>query len=275
MNRPIYILLFLTLLCAHAFAQPQATVQEGEIGVTLGGAHYFGDLNNRVGLKKPGPTFGAYAKKQFGSYVAVRVAGHYAKIGYDDALADSKKLPFNKDRNLNFQNKIWEVSVQGDFNFFQFIPGDPEFRFTPYLTLGVGIIRHNPYTYLNSKKVLLQPLQTEGQSSAYSNQAYCFPLGMGVKYNIANNLNLGFEVVYRYTNTDYLDDVSATYQPTLVAANSGGTTTDAYLLQDRSLGATKKTDGDQRGYSVQKDQYVFAQFTLSFSFSSYKCADPR
>ena len=277
MKRVVYTWLLLVLAMGAAYAQPESVVQEGEIGITLGAAHYFGDLNNRLGLKSPGPTVGLYFKKQFGPYVAFRVAGHYAKLGYADSLSSIKKLPFNVERNLDFQNNIWELTAQGDFNFFKFIPGDPEFRFTPYVTLGAGIIKHNPYTYLNKRKVDLQPLKTEGQSTSYSTQAYSFPLGMGVKYNLVNNVNLGFEVVYRYTSTDYLDDVSTVYAPTEIINRSvgGGVLSDAYLLQDRNKSPNKKNDNDQRGYGPQKDQYVFAQFTLSFSFSSYKCADPR
>ncbi len=274
MYKSILQLLAFCFLTVQSIAQPQAIVQEGEVGVAIGSAHYFGDLNNNVGLRNPQLTYGVFAKKQFGPYVALRVAGHYAKLGYADSMVNETKFPFQKIRNLDFQNKIWEVSVQGDFNFFKFIPGDPEHRFTPYVTLGAGIIKHNPYTYFEGVKYKLRPLGTEGQgaeNSFYSDQAYCFPFGMGIKYNLINNLNLGFEVVYRYTNTDYLDDISTVYQPTYINANGLEI---AKKLQDRSVGQIK-IDGDQRGFSQQKDQYILAQLTLSFSFSSYKCADPR
>ena len=166
------------------------------------------------------------------------------------SMVNPVKFPFQKIRNLDFQNKIWEVSVQGDFNFFKYIPGDPEHRFTPYVTLGVGIIKHNPYTYYEGVKYKLRPLGTEGQgqdNSFYSDQAYCFPFGMGIKYNLVKNLNLGFEVVYRYTNTDYLDDVSTVYHPNYINANGLDI---AKKLQDRSIGQIK-LDGDQRGFSQQ------------------------
>lgn len=279
MNKVLLSFIVLIIISTPSFAQPQAIVQEGEVGIALGGAHYFGDLNRGVGFKNPQLTYGVLAKKQFGPYVALRVTGHYAKLGYADSMVNEKKFPFEKTRNLDFQNKVWEVSVQGDFNFFKYIPGDPEHRFTPYVTLGVGIVKHNPYTFLDGEKVKLQPLGTEGQlasGNAYSDQAYCFPLGMGVKYNIVNNLNLGFEIVYRYTNTDYLDDVSGTYAPNDVLNTSGLgiLLSKAYRLQDRSIGQIKTT-GDQRGFSQQRDQYLLAQLTLTFSFSSYKCANPR
>ena len=41
--------------------------------------------------------------------------------------------------------------------------------------------------------------------------AVCFPLTVGVKYAINSDLNVFGEIGYRFTNTDYLDDVSTTY----------------------------------------------------------------
>ena len=63
-----------------AIAQPQATVQEGEVGITLGMAHYFGDLNNRAAINRPKPAFGIFYRKQFGDYVGVRLGGHFAQV---------------------------------------------------------------------------------------------------------------------------------------------------------------------------------------------------
>lgn len=58
---------------------------------------------------------------------------------------------------------------------------------------------------------------------------------MGVKYNLGRNVNLGFEVVHRFTSTDYLDDVSTTYAGvTAFPQKTPGVNTPAYLLQDRS-----------------------------------------
>jgi hypothetical protein len=90
--------------------------------------------------------------------------------------------------------------------------------FTPYITIGAGIFNYDPFAYLNNVKYALRPLGTEGQGSAaypereaYGNVALCFPLGMGVKYNISPSVNFAFEISYRFTTTDYLDDVSTTY----------------------------------------------------------------
>ncbi|KIC92139.1 DUF6089 family protein [Flavihumibacter sp. ZG627] len=260
-------------------AQMEAITHSGEIGVALGAAHYFGDLNTRARVNRPKLAVGAFFRKQFGNYIAVRVGAQFAQVGYADKYYDDND--FQRQRNLSFNTSIWELALQGDFNFFRFMPGTDEYRFTPYVTLGASIFSYDPYAYLNGEKHFLRPLGTEGQGSEfyperkpYSSMAYAIPFGVGVKYALNEKMNLGFEVLHRFTNTDYLDDVSTTYVgidkfPPL----PGGQPSIAGQLQDRSyeIGEPIGIEGRQRGYAKQKDQFVTAQFTLSFNLTSYKC----
>lgn len=260
-------------------AQEQAIVQEGEIGISAGAAHYFGDLNPDPRFNRPKPALGLFFRKTFGNYVSLRIAGHFAQLGYSDIY--NKQNDFMYRRNLSFNTNIWELSMQGDFNFFKFVPGDEYLRFTPYITFGGGIFNYDPYTYLSGQKIYLRPLGTEGQGSAlypdrhpYSSMAACFPLGAGLKYSLNTRMNLAFEVVYRFTTTDYIDDVSTTYAPDAQPQFlPNGQPTIWYQLQDRSnqTGEAIGIKGRQRGYSNQKDSYILAEFMLSFNLSSYKC----
>ncbi|MCM5529414.1 DUF6089 family protein [Parasegetibacter sp. NRK P23] len=263
-------------------AQSEAIVQEGEFGVTLGAAHYFGDLNTRAGLNRPKLAFGAFFRKQFGNYIGLRVGGQFAQVGYSDVYSSNE---YQQRRNLSFNSRIWELALQGDFNFYKFVPGDPDHAFTPYVTLGVGIFNYDPYAYLGGEKYFLRQLGTEGQGSAlyperkaYSSMAVAIPFGVGVKYNLTPGINVGFEVVHRFTNTDYLDDVSTTYAGADAFPNlPNGDPSPAFLLQDRSYekGDPIGVAGRQRGQSKQKDQYITAQFTLSFNLTSYRCPPVR
>ena len=259
-------------------AQEQSTVQEGEFGVSLGAAHYFGDLNPDLHLNRPKLAFGLFYRKQMNNYVSVRLSGHFAQLGYSDIYNTQNE--FMSRRNLSFNTNIWEGTVQGDFNFFKFVPGDGRYRYTPYLTIGLGIFSYDPYAYLNNVKYYLRPLGTEGQGTAaypdrkpYGTTALCLPLGLGFKYNLNPSMNIGFEVVYRFTTTDYLDDVSKTYVGIDKFPQPNGIASPAALLQDRSYetGTPIGIEGRQRGYSNQKDSYVMAEVTLSFNISSYRC----
>ncbi|MBK7884723.1 MAG: outer membrane beta-barrel protein [Chitinophagaceae bacterium] len=277
----------LTLFCAvtiNSSAQLyNEYVQQGEVGITAGAAHYFGDLNTRASLNRPKPAFGIFFRKQFGNYVGLRISAHYAQVGYSDVYS---KNDYQKRRNLSFNSNIWELAVQGDFNFFKFMPGDPDHLFTPYVTLGAGVFSYDPYAYLNGNKEFLRPLGTEGQliqfqgRKQYSTMAICFPLGVGVKYNITDKINVSFEVSNRFTTTDYLDDVSTTYiGADKFPPQANNQPSVAQLLQDRSFEIDPNNilgiEGRQRGFSKQKDQYIIAEIGVAFNLSSYRCPSPN
>lgn len=274
----ISVLLLLTTNNNKANAQNMynGMRHDGEFGIALGAAHYFGDINTRGKINRPKIAFGAFFRKQFGDYVAGRLSATFAQVGYSDVYS---KNEFQRLRNLSFNSNIFEVALQGDFNFFKFNPIDPNYRFTPYVTLGVGLFGFNPYTYLGNKKYYLQPLGTEGQGTTaypdrkkYSLTALCFPLGVGIKYNITDQMNIGFEITHRFTTTDYLDDVSKTYAGAQVFKDPV-----AQKLQDRSyeFGTPIGEAGRQRGFSGQKDQYVTAMISLTFNLSSYSCPSAK
>ena len=274
MKRLIFSLSACLLISAASKAQMYyETVQKGEFGITAGGAHYFGDLNNRAAFNRPKPAFGIFFRKQFSEYISARVSAHFAQVGYSDIYS---KNEFQRLRNLSFNSNIYEFAVQGDFNFFKFTPYNPANSFTPYVTLGVGVFNFDPYAYLKGKKVFLRPLGTEGQTigylgrKPYSTTAFCIPFGVGLKYNLTEKVNISFEVTHRFTSTDYLDDVSTTYvgngrfQSGPIDASGLPTSSDVQLLQDRSYEVTKDgsrffTEGQQRGFSKQKDQYIIAE----------------
>jgi len=260
------------------FAQ-NSVVQEGEFGVGIGAAHYFGDLNTRAKLNRPKLAAGIFFRKNFGNYIALRVAGNFAQLGYSDVYNTHNE--FMRRRNLSFNTNVWELGLQGDFNFFRFMPGDPDFRFTPYITFGVSAFNYDPYAYLDGQKYNLRQLGTEGQYDTafadrkpYGSMAFAIPFGVGVKYSINDRINIGFEIVHRFTRTDYLDDVSKTYvDPSAFPPNPDGTPNPAYLLSDRSYetGDRIGVKGRQRGNSQNKDQLVTAMLYVSLNLQSYKC----
>jgi Domain of unknown function (DUF6089) len=268
----------LFLVISHSIlAQTEEYVQQGEFGITVGAAHYFGDINTRAAIDRPKPAIGLFFRKQFGNYVGLRIAGHFAQLGYSDVYS---KNQYQQTRNLSFNTNIWEIAAMGDFNFFKFLPNDPNYIFTPYITLGIGAFSYDPYAYLNGKKEFLRPLGTEGQTIGYKGRkqygtlAVCVPFGAGIKYNVVPNINISFELSHRYTFTDYLDDVSTTY----IGAGRFPTTGNgpsARLLQDRSYEIDKDNiigiEGRQRGFSKQKDQYILFEVGVSFNITSYRC----
>ncbi len=261
-------------------AQNQYAIrQEGEFGIAIGAGHYFGDLNTRAQLNRPKIAGSVFFRKNFGNYVALRIGASYARLGYSDKFNEHNEYMYR--RNLSFNTNVWELALQGDFNFFRFMPGEPGYNFTPYVTLGAGVFSYDPFAYLRGEKIFLRPLGTEGQGLAaypdrkqYSSMGISIPFGVGFKYALNERTNVGFEILHRFTNTDYLDDVSTTYiDAGLFPTNPDGSPSNAALLHDRSyeMGEPIGIPGRQRGNSKQKDQFVTAMFFVTFNLQSYKC----
>lgn len=275
----IVVFFCVAVFTGHQLHAQNSVVQEGEFGFGVGAGHYFGDLNTKARLNRAKFAATAFFRKNFGNYIAARVGVSFAQLGYSDIYNSYNKQMFS--RNLSFNSKVWELTLQGDFNFFRFMPGEPEYSFTPYITFGAGIFSYDPYAYLRGEKVFLRPLGTEGQGSSlypdrkqYSSMAICIPFGGGIKYSLNERINIAFEVLHRFTNTDYLDDVSKTYvDPAAFPLNPDGSQSNAQLLSDRSyeVGPPIGIPNRQRGNSKQKDQFVTAMFHVTFNLQSYKC----
>jgi hypothetical protein len=273
MFRILLLLTVTSLSSLFVSAQREAVVQEGEFGIVIG------DLNTRAHINRPKIAATAFFRKNFGNYIALRVGASFAQLGYSDIY--NTHNDYMKARNLSFNSNVWELALQGDFNFFRFMPGEPGYNFTPYITFGIGVFNYDPFAMLAGQKYFLRPLNTEGQGSslypdrkAYGSMAFSIPLGVGLKYCINESINVGFEIVHRVTGTDYLDDVSTTYvDPSIFPPLPDGSPSPAYLLHDRSyeVGEPIGIPGRQRGVSTQKDQFITGIFYISFNLQSYRC----
>jgi hypothetical protein len=275
MRLQVRVLLGILLSLGFASVHAQTYFTSTEIGISGGGSQYFGDLNDRYGLKTINPAYGLYARKHLNQYISLRMGAYYTKVDYSDKL--NLDL-YQRQRNLDFTSEIIEASFQAEFNFFRFVTGDPYHRFTPFLTMGLGGFLYDPYTTYGGNKYYLRPLGTEGQNAGYEDRKYtnfspCVPLGVGAKFWVVGGINLTLEVVDRLTFTDYLDDVSSTYVG--IDKFSLKPKDPSRALQDRSVelnpnNALGRT-GKQRGNSATRDQYLMCLFSVSWHFTTYRC----
>ena len=246
----------------------------GEYGLSVGLGQYFGDLNPNANITHPNFAAGFFYLRQLNNYVGIKVNADYTFLGYKDAYSTNT---VQRVRNLSFNTDVYELSVTGNFNFFKFFPLIPQFRFTPYLSAGLGAVYYNPYTYLDGQQYYLNSLKTEGEPSPYSLVSWVVPIGFGVKYNVTDRINIFSELNYRFTGTGYLDDVNGNYAD----ASSFDPTSAAYQLQDRSTVFVSKKNGGlsapigiagrQRG-NGRNDSYATFQVGISFNLQEgYNC----
>ena len=274
-------MLCMSLVVSSARAQYATYQPRAEVGLGLGSSHYFGDLNPRGSLGHMHYSAGVFYQRYLGNYIGARLSANYIHLQASDA--DNKSAAYHN-RGLDFTNNVLELSLTGSFNFFRYAPGTSGHNFTPYVGLGIGGIYTNPYTKTSEgEKVYLRKLGTEGQYSStphegkkYGVLGMVFPLSVGVRQALSSKLNIFAEATYRFTRTDYLDDVSATYAGVAAfdpANYKGGAAqaATALELQDRNLDGKARAQGWQRGNSLASDRYLTLQIGLSFNFGSCNC----
>jgi hypothetical protein len=245
------------------------SAQNWEFGGMLGASNYHGDLAYNIVPTETHISGGIQSRYNFNPYWSYRPSITYAAISGSDANFAEYRL-----RNLSFQSDIWEVNNALEFNFVPFGSRILSKNFSSYATLGLAVFYHNPKAVLQGESYALRNLNTEGQNnkSRYGLLQLAIPFGGGVKYNINKNLVVGFEIAWRKTFTDYLDDVSTTYPDLDNLRDSRGDL--AANLSDRSWeveGTQLSTAGDERGDPAMKDFYIITGFTLAYRLTPIAC----
>lgn len=256
------VLLFLILASSKASAQ--IMLRNSEIGFTLGGMNYIGDLNDQSMFGKVNLAYGGMYRYNFDERWSLRIDVDYGHLegGNPDYIAR---------RNLSFRSHLFEGALRVEFNFFPFSMRDDHFFWTPYIFGGIGFFSFNPqalYTDPLTDETQwydLQPLNTEGQGtslapdlSPYTLKQLCMPFGLGIKYHPSKSFTLSVEYGFRKSWTDYIDDVSGVYVDNAALANISGDV--AAALADRSSEVEPgyiNAPGIKRGDDSLDDWYAY------------------
>jgi len=196
-----------------------------EYGVLTGISNYLGEIGGRdqkakpwlldLKLAKTRWNEGAYFRYRFHKVLAVKLSLNYLRIAGDDALSSFAPRKY---RNLSFRNDIYDFETTLNWLFFDSkqpvgVYSRTSVYFSAYLFAGAGVFHHNPKTLYQGSWVELEPYKTEGK--AYSRWGFCVPVGLGFYVTLnkrRRSHRIGMEINWRYTNTDYLDDVSTIYR---------------------------------------------------------------
>lgn len=247
-----------------------------DFGVNASAANYLGDIGGGAGtrkdfigdlkLAKTRWNFGGFARYKWRPKVSLKLAVDYLRLEGDDALSSN---PGRRARNFNFRNDIYDAAVTAEYFFYENNDLGNTYRyrngFRAYVFAGVGGFYSNPKTYYNGQWIALQPLATEG--TTYRKFVMDIPMGVGFYFTFNKKNRIGFELNYRKTFSDYIDDISGSY-PTTPSAN------DPIIFRDRDLKNSQfdkdhpgvldsHTYGAKRGDNKHKDSFL----TLGLSYS--------
>lgn len=243
--------------------------QQGwEAEVMPGMSFYSGDLTqSKLPLNTIQPSLSANLKYNTGNFINFRFGLAWAMVGGNDKFNSQWDL---KDRNLSFKTMVLEGNACLEINL-----SDPGVYYSyPYLFGGIGVFHFNPYAFDNNhKKVFLRPLSTEGEGLSayplkknYSLTQLCIPFGAGWKTKVHEDFTVSVEVGFRYTFTDYLDDVSGRYvdRETLLAAKGS-------KAVEMAFRASYAVVPDYpRGNPKVKDLYSFVGVKFGFALKKKK-----
>lgn len=179
---------FLVILLFHVFQGAYA--QRNEFGVGVGGFNYAGDLMRGYPIENVKPGIVAFYKRNFDNIFSVRGSLTGGLIsGSDDNPID----PFGANRRASFQSTLVELGGMLEYNFLDFKAAQVQFRWSPYMMLGVS-----GFTFFGGDQEL------NGSSSAQ----LALPFGGGFKFVLSPNLLLNVEIGIRKVFFDRLDGYS-------------------------------------------------------------------
>jgi len=218
----------------------------------------------------------------------------YGRVTGNDKLT---KEVFRNNRNLSFRSDIFEFDFMAEF--WVQLGGKKGHQYKlkrvgkeespwrvrgAYFTAfaGLGLFHFNPKAYVQEQWVELRPLRTEGQGlpngpAEYRLWQLNIPVGVSLMFNMHKHWSMGLELQYRYTFTDYIDDVSTNYySPDDIALyNEDGLGDLAAYLSNPALGAQSggvgnysTSVGQQRGDPRDDDGYLYALLKMDYWFNS-------
>ena len=256
-----------------------------DFGVNLGGASYVGDVGGKqsepqpwlldMNLSQTRYSFGGFYRYNFTKNIAAKLSVNYARIAGADSLSE---IVTQRARNLSFRTDIIEANITAEYYFFTMNnisrASNSRIDFGSYVFAGGGVALFYPYAQLDNIWYSLRPLQTEGVDNAYDEMTVIVPLGAGAHFTFNKKLRVGVEFGYRFTFTDYLDDISTRY-----ALESDLPFVESVALANRSAEAFQRGDEElvpiqgffapgqpsRRGNPENNDGYFLGQISISYA----------
>ena len=219
------------------------------IGGALNAMNYVGELDPGPSFLSPGIKFTRYnfgldVMRRISPRIFIRGTFSMGRITGDDFVNSKYTYTagdiYRKARNLSFASQIYELKGDVVIDLIEH-RGKYQKRpdFVPFLFVGLAYFHHNPTAKLNGKTYDLRDLSTEGQGTGLDNASkkyrlnqIALPIGLGIRYKLSKQLDLSFEMGWRFTTTDYLDDVGGKYVDKTGLYNAKGL--DAVYLADRT-----------------------------------------
>ena len=185
MGKMVTVILSLLSVCAVSAQELEYNM---ELGGMMGGCFYMGDANYTTPFKDVAMVGGVLARYNINPRMAVK--GDLA-VGRIKGSTKGMENKFPNGEHSTFSRNVYELGAQFECNLFAYGTGagyKDSRRLAPYMLAGIGM--------------------TYAPKPASHVVAMNIPLGLGVKYKLAERLNVGAEWSMRFTTSDKLDVTS-------------------------------------------------------------------
>lgn len=215
---------------------------------------------------------------------------NYGRVSGADKLT---KEDFRENRNLSFRSDIFELDLMAEFwvrigskkghqyKLNRVGTSESPWRVRgSYLTVfgGLGAFHFNPKAQIQGQWVPLAPLSTEGQGMPGGPEPYKLwqlniPVGLSYMVRLHRQWSFGIEATYRFTFTDYIDDVSGSYynpydlqiyQDPQIADLSAYFSNPALGSENLGVPNYVTRTGQQRGDPKDNDGYFYAMIKVDY-----------
>ena len=163
-----------------------------EIGGTIGGTNFIGDVGNTTFINPNESAFGGIIKWNRSPRHSYRLSFISATISANDLDSDD---PRRNQRGYNFGSNLKELSAGMEFNFFDYNLHEYDVIFTPYIYSGIIYSKYENLLF-NGNNL---------QNSGNYEWSFGIPMVLGIKYRIFEKIILSFEIGARYTFSDKID----------------------------------------------------------------------
>lgn len=271
----------------------------------LGASEFYGDLGglNKIGseafslrdfdIQAVRPAFQFGYLYRFSKFFAWRSSFDYIWLSGNDKWT---KETFRSNRNLNFRTPTYglttsivflyqiQIKQKGHQFYLKGIQGWGNYIITPYVQIGIGGFYFNSKGNYHDSWKKLKPLCTEGQGLVTTRKKYSsiqpnIPLGVGIRFWINKQWEVGLEYSQWITFTDYIDDVSTTYfdkdaliqSKGQIAADMANPSPTALISDPSNPGYSplyrSTLPGQQRGDPRDNDHYINLMFTVYYTIT--------
>ncbi len=204
-----------------------------EIGVTVGGVNYIGEIGSTQYFNPRHLSYGFIYKRNLTSRIALRAQFSTGKLSANDLT--STDLDRNA-RGLSFSNnyRAWGAGVE--VSYVPFPIGDFAASWTPYLHLGIKRMVVDELYFAPYKKTAW----SHGREMTVS-----VPFGVGVKFNFKQSWVIAAELKPQFTLSDNLDGSYPNYE--------------------------KQPDAKKFSTSLSSDWLVFSGISITYAFGRPTC----